>query len=111
MNLLDNNIGEALGEAYAAKFFPAENKAKMEALVGNLNTALKSRIEKLEWMDEPTRAEALKKLANFEVRVGYPNKWRDYSAMQVDKAKLFENVMAARQFEWNRQVARTRQAG
>jgi endothelin-converting enzyme/putative endopeptidase len=104
--LLDQNIGEALGEAYAQKFFPAENKAKMEALVANLNTALKGRIEKLEWMDEPTRAAALKKLANFEVRVGYPNKWRDYSALQIDKGKLFENVMAARQFEWNRQVAR-----
>jgi predicted metalloendopeptidase len=57
-------------------------------------------------MDDPTRAEALKKLGNFEVRVGYPNKWRDYSAMQVDKAKLFENVMNARLFEWNRQVSR-----
>lgn len=109
VQLLDGNMGEALGEAYAAKFFPPENKAKMEALVGNLNSALKSRIEKLEWMDDPTRAEALKKLANFEVRVGYPNKWRDYSAMPVDKAKLFENVMAARQFEWNRQVARLNQ--
>ncbi len=106
VTLLDNNIGEALGEAYAAKFFPPENKAKMDELVANLNTALKGRIEKLEWMDDPTRAEALKKLGNFEVRVGYPNKWRDYSAMQVDKAKLFENVMNARQFEWNRQVAR-----
>lgn len=106
VTLLDANMGEALGEAYAAKFFPPENKAKMEELVGNLNAALKSRIEKLEWMDEPTRAEALKKLANFEVRVGYPNKWRDYSALQIDKARLFENVMAARQFEWNRQVAR-----
>lgn len=106
VQLLDNNIGEALGEAYAAKFFPPENKAKMEALVGNLNTALKSRLETLDWMDNDTRAEAIKKLGNFEVRVGYPNKWRDYSAMQVDKAKLFENVMAARTFEWNRQVAR-----
>ena len=47
-------------------------------------------------MDDPTRAEALKKLANFEVRVGYPNKWRDYSALQVDKTKMFENLMAAR---------------
>ena len=106
VTLLDNNMGEALGEAYAAKFFPPENKAKMEDLVNNLNSALKSRIEKLEWMDDPTRTEALKKLANFEVRVGYPNKWRDYSALQVDKGKLFENVMAARQFEWNRQIAR-----
>ncbi len=58
-------------------------------------------------MDDVTRTEALKKLANFEVRVGYPNKWRDYSAMQVDKSKLFENVKAAQQFEWNRQVARS----
>jgi putative endopeptidase len=106
VSLLDNNMGEALGEAYAAKFFPAENKAAMESLVANLNSALKSRLETLDWMDDPTRAEALKKLGNFEVRVGYPNKWRDYSAMQIDKAKLFENVMNARLFEWNRQVAR-----
>jgi putative endopeptidase len=106
VNLIDGNMGEALGEAYAAKFFPPENKAKMEDLVGHLNTALKSRIETLEWMDDPTRAEALKKLGNFEVRVGYPNKWRDYSALQIDKTKLFENVMAARQFEQNRQIAR-----
>lgn len=106
VTLLDANIGEALGEAYAAKFFPPENKAKMDELVANLSSALKSRLEKLEWMDEPTRAEALKKLANFEPRVGYPDKWRDYSAMQIDKTKLFENIVAARKFEWNRQVAR-----
>jgi len=106
VTLLDNNMGEALGEAYAAKFFPPENKAKMEELVGNLNSALKSRLETLDWMDDPTRAEALKKLANFEVRVGYPNKWRDYSALQIDKAKLFENVMNARKFEFDRQVSR-----
>lgn len=106
VTLLDGNMGEALGEAYAAKFFPPESKAKMDELVANLNAALKGRIEKLAWMDEPTRAEALKKLANFEPRIGYPNKWRDYSAMQIDKARLFENIFAARQFEWNRQVAR-----
>jgi endothelin-converting enzyme/putative endopeptidase len=106
VTLLDQNIGEALGEAYAAKFFPPENKEKMQQLVGNLNSALKSRLETLDWMDEPTRAAAQKKLANFEVRVGYPNKWRDYSALQIDKGKLFENVMAARQFEWNRLVGR-----
>ena len=106
VTLLDGNMGEALGEAYAAKFFPPESKSKMDELVANLNSALKGRIEKLEWMDDPTRAEALKKLANFEPRIGYPNKWRDYSAMQIDKTRLFENIFAARQFEWNRQVAR-----
>ncbi len=106
VTLLDNNMGEALGEAYAAKYFPPENKAKMEELVGNLNTALKTRLATLDWMDDPTRAEALKKLGNFEVRVGYPNKWRDYAALQIDKSKLFENVMAARKFDLDRRVAR-----
>ncbi|HEV7691384.1 MAG TPA: M13 family metallopeptidase [Hyphomonadaceae bacterium] len=107
--VLDGNVGEALGQAYADKFFPAENKAKMEELVGHLQSALKGRIEKLDWMDEPTRAEALKKLANFEVRVGYPKKWRDYSALQIDKTKLFENVHNAQVFEWNRTVSRLNQ--
>lgn len=106
VTLLDANIGEALGEAYAAKFFPPENKAKMDELVANLSSALKSRIEKLDWMDDPTRAQALAKLAKFEPRVGYPEKWRDYSALQIDKAKMFENIWAAREFEWKRQVAR-----
>ncbi len=106
VSLLDGNMGEALGEAYAATYFPPENKAAMEDLVGNLNSALKSRLKTLDWMDDPTRAEALKKLGNFEVRVGYPNKWRDYSALEVDKTRLFENVMNARRFEFNRQVAR-----
>jgi endothelin-converting enzyme/putative endopeptidase len=109
VGLLDGNMGEALGQAYAEKFFPAENKAKMEALVGNLHSALEARIKGLDWMDEPTRAEALKKLANFEVRVGYPNKWRDYSAMEIDKTKLFENVHNAQVFEWNRRAARLNQ--
>ena len=109
VSLLDSAMGEALGQAYAEKFFPAENKAKMEALVSNLNSALKSRLETLEWMDEPTRTEALKKLGNFEVRVGYPNKWRDYSALQIERPRLFENVMAARAFEWNRQISRLAQ--
>jgi len=109
VTLLDANVGEALGQAYAEKFFPAENKAKMEELVGHLQSALKGRIEKLDWMDDPTRAEALKKLANFEVRVGYPKKWRDYSALQIDKTKLFENVHNAQVFEWNRTVSRLNQ--
>ncbi len=106
VTLLDQNIGEGLGEAYVAKFFPPEHKAKMDALVANLRTALRGRLEKLPWMDEPTRAEALKKLGTFESRVGYPTKWRDYSALEVEKGRHFENVANARRFEWNRQVSR-----
>jgi putative endopeptidase len=106
VGMLDNNIGEGVGEVYVAKFFPPENKQKMDALVANLRTALEGRLKSLPWMDEPTRAEALKKLEKFDPRVGYPVKWRDYSAMQVEKGKHFENMVNSRKFEWNRQVAR-----
>jgi putative endopeptidase len=106
ITLLDENIGEGVGEVYVAKFFPAENKARMDALVANLRKALEGRLKELPWMDEATRAEALKKLATFEPRVGYPSKWRDYSAMTIEKGKHFENVVNARTFEWKRQVAR-----
>ncbi|MDZ4761943.1 MAG: M13 family metallopeptidase [Alphaproteobacteria bacterium] len=106
VTLLDNNIGEGVGEVYVAKYFPPENKAKMDALVANLRSALDGRLKTLAWMDDPTRAEALKKLGTFEPRIGYPSKWRDYSAMTIEKGKHFENMDAARKFEWNRQVAR-----
>ena len=106
VSLLDDNIGEGVGEAYVAKFFPPENKARMDALVANLRSALEGRLKQLPWMDEPTRAEALKKLGTFEPRVGYPAKWRDYSALTIEKGKHFENVVNARTFEWKRQVAR-----
>ncbi|MGI8671008.1 MAG: M13 family metallopeptidase [Luteitalea sp.] len=106
VSLLDDQIGEGVGEVYVARFFPPEHKAEMDALVANLRTALEGRLKQLDWMDEPTRAEALKKLATFDPRVGYPSKWRDYSAMTVEKGKHFENVVAARTFEWKRQVAR-----
>jgi endothelin-converting enzyme/putative endopeptidase len=106
VTLLDENIGEGVGEAYVAKFFPPEHKARMDALVANLRTALEGRLKQLPWMDDPTRAEALKKLSTFEPRVGYPSKWRDYSALQIQNGRHFENVVNARLFEWKRQVAR-----
>jgi putative endopeptidase len=106
VTMLDQNIGEGVGEIYVAKHFPPENKAKMDALVANLRTALEGRLKELAWMDEPTRAEALKKLSTFEPRIGYPSKWRDYSAMQIEKGKHFENMVNSRKFEWNRQLAR-----
>jgi putative endopeptidase len=105
-NMLDGLIGEGVGELYVAKYFPPENKAKMDELVKNLRSAMGERLKTLEWMDEATRAEAQKKLSTFDPRIGYPVKWRDYSAMTIEAGKLVENVRNARKFEWNRQVAR-----
>ena len=78
--LLDDLIGEGLGELYVARHFPPGHKAAMDALVANLRTAMGERLKTLAWMDDKTRAEAQKKLATFEPRIGYPSKWRDYSA-------------------------------
>ena len=106
VTLLDAQIGEGVGELYVAKYFPPENKAKMDALVSNLRAALGERLKTLSWMDDATRAEAQKKLATFDPRIGYPAKWRDYSVLTIEPAKIFENVRNARKFEWDREVAR-----
>lgn len=106
IGILDRLMGEALGQLYVARHFPADHKAKMNELVANLRKGLESRLQTLAWMDDATRQEALKKLSTFEPRVGYPDKWRDYSALTIEPGKLFENVEAARRFEWNRNVAR-----
>jgi endothelin-converting enzyme/putative endopeptidase len=103
---LNRYLGEAVGELYVAKFFPPESKAAIEQLAANLRAAMGERLRSLDWMDEGTRDQALKKLASFDPRVGYPATWRDYSALTVTAGQLFENVRAARQFEWHRQVSR-----
>lgn len=104
--LVDRNIGEGLGQAYVAKHFPPDYKGKMDVLVENLLAAFEIRLNNLEWMDDETRAQALKKLATFDPRIGYPSKWRDYSALTIAPGKLFESVQNARQFEWSRKVSR-----
>jgi endothelin-converting enzyme/putative endopeptidase len=106
VQLLDGLIGEGVGELYVAKYFPPDYKAKMDELVANLRAAMGERLKTLAWMDDATRAEAQKKLATFDPRVGYPVKWRDYSEYSVEPGTLFENVRNGRRFEWNRQVGR-----
>ncbi|MFN3584035.1 M13 family metallopeptidase [Phenylobacterium sp.] len=106
VNLVDANLGEALGQLYVEAYFPAESKAKMEALVGDLKTAMGARIEKLTWMSAPTKAKALEKLAKFHVKIGYPDKWRDYSALTIKDDDLYGNVERAAAFEWKRQADR-----
>ena len=84
----DEELGEALGKLYVADHFPPEAKARALEMVNNLKEALADRIKSLDWMDEPTKEEALKKLAAFTVKIGYPDKWRDYSALKIDRGPL-----------------------
>jgi putative endopeptidase len=109
ITLVDGAIGEGLGEIYARKHFPPDTKAKMDDLVANLRAAFKERLATLSWMDDATRAEALKKLDAFEPRIGYPDKWRDYAALSVERGKHFENARNARVFDWERRVKRIRE--
>ena len=99
-------LGESIGRIYVARYFPPESKAKMEALVGNIRAAMKARIERLDWMGPETKAKALDKLAKFGVKIGYPDKWRDYSALEVRADDAYGNAVRAGAYEWNRQVAR-----
>lgn len=99
-------MGEALGELYVAKYFPPEAKAKMLTLVGNLQKALGQHISGLTWMSDETKAKALEKLSTFVVKIGYPDKWRDYSALTVDPEKSYwQNVQAAIMFNQNVNLA------
>jgi endothelin-converting enzyme/putative endopeptidase len=109
ISLVDESIGEGLGQVYVRKHFAPETKAKMEELVANLRAALKQRLQQSTWMDEVTRAEALRKLDAFESRIGYPEKWRDYSALIVERGKHFENARNARLFDWERRVKRLKE--
>ncbi|MGO4477797.1 M13 family metallopeptidase [Massilia sp. 2TAF26] len=88
--------GESLGKLYVAQYFSAEKKARMEALVKNLLAAYKESINKLDWMSPATKKEAQAKLAKFNPKIGYPNKWKDYSALQVSRDDLVGNVMRSR---------------
>ncbi|HYJ39274.1 MAG TPA: M13-type metalloendopeptidase [Steroidobacteraceae bacterium] len=104
---MDNNMGELVGRLFVESHFGAEAKAKMLELVGNLLKAFDSSIDGLEWMGPETRIEAKKKLAKITVKIGYPDKWRDYSALTVRSDDLVGNLLRASEFQHNRYVART----
>ena len=101
VGLVDGEMGEALGKLYVAAYFPPEGKAKAEALVGDIRTALKGRIERLAWMSPATKAKALEKLARLDVKIGYPDKWREYSDLSLREGDLYGNVQRASAFEWD----------
>ncbi len=100
----DEAVGEALGKLYVADYFPPEAKARALEMITNLKAALSDRIKTLEWMDEPTKKEALKKLAAMNVKIGYPDKWRDYSLLKIDRGPYVLNAMRAANFEVNREL-------
>ncbi len=100
------NIGWAAGQLYTAKYFSPEAKAKIEELVRNLKVAMHARIEKLDWMGEATKAEALKKLDTYNIKVGYPDKSRDYSKLEVRADDLVGNVRRAAAADWSFYVNR-----
>jgi putative endopeptidase len=106
VTLVGDQMGFAVGKLYVDKYFPPESKAKMEQLVSDLRVALKGRIERLDWMSPQTKARALEKLAKFHVKIGYPDKWRDYSALRVSDEDLYGNIERAVGFEWNRELKR-----
>jgi putative endopeptidase len=101
---VEESLSEALGQLYVEKHFPAENKARMQILVNNLLLAYKQSIETLPWMGEATKKEALTKLSKFTPKIGYPDKWRDYSKLTIVKGDLVANIKAGRAFAYQRQV-------
>ena len=104
--MTESSIGQGLGKLYVAKYFPPENKARMDALVKNILTAYRQSIDGLDWMGPQTKKEAQAKLAKFDPKVAYPTKWRDYTALTVRRDDLLGNVMRARRFEYNRNNAK-----
>ena len=100
VGIVNGTLGEAVGQMYVAKYFPEENKARMLALVKNLQKALGIRIENLTWMSDETKAKALEKLNAITIKIGYPDTWRDYTALDVNpKDTYYANIQRAAKFE------------
>ncbi|WP_020655196.1 M13 family metallopeptidase [Massilia niastensis] len=101
---LESGVGDAVGKLYVKEHFPAERKARMEVLVKNLLAAYKDSIDTLDWMSPATKKEAQAKLAKFTPKIGYPNKWKDYSTLSIKRDDLVGNVMRSREVEYNREL-------
>ncbi|HWF43588.1 MAG TPA: M13 family metallopeptidase [Candidatus Kapabacteria bacterium] len=100
----DNELGEALGAQYVKVAFPPEAKQRMMAMIGNLKAALHKDLSQVSWISDSTRQRAIAKLDAFSEKVGYPDKWRDYSTLTIEPGKYFENTIAADRFEFTRDM-------
>jgi len=103
---VEGSLGEAVGKLYVARHFPPDAKLRMDVLVKNIIAAYGQAIRELDWMGPSTKQKALAKLAAFNAKIGYPKKWRDYSALAIRRDDLVGNVARAAAFEWNRRLAR-----
>ena len=100
VSMVEGTLGEAVGQMYVKKYFPKENKERMLHLVHNLQASFKDRIENLTWMSDETKEKAIDKLMSMTIKIGYPDKWRDYSALDIDpKLSYYENIQRAAKFE------------
>jgi putative endopeptidase len=106
VDLVERNLGEAVGKLYVERHFPPQAKERMDALVANLLEAYRRSISRLEWMSEPTRAEALTKLANFTPKIGYPERWLDYSALTIEPDDLIGNVLRSADFHTTEELGK-----
>jgi predicted metalloendopeptidase len=107
---LDWLMGDAVGQLYIAKYFPAEQKADIDKMVSGIKAALDKRIEALPWMDPATKQEARAKVTSMRVSIGYPDKWRDYSALEIKPDDAYGNYQRAQLFEYRHQLAKLGQA-
>src|SRR5690606_33747742 len=98
VSLVEGALGEAVGQVYVERHFPAAHKEHMDRLVGHLVEAYRESITGLDWMGEETKVKALAKLDAFTPKIGYPVRWRDYSALEIDAADLLGNVRRANAF-------------
>ncbi len=101
---VEGKVGEGLGQLYVEQYFPAANKARMEKLVDNLIIAYRQSINTLDWMSDSSKKEAQKKLDKLAVKIGYPNQWRDYANLEIEKDDLIGNTMRATRFESQRHI-------
>jgi putative endopeptidase len=103
--MVDGYLGEPLGKVFVAKYFSEDSKKEMTALIENLRTAFRDRIHKLSWMSDETKKEALTKLNSFTYKIGYPDKWEDYSKVKITADNLFNNVKELRKYGFNKMIA------
>lgn len=103
---VDRSLGHGLAQLYVRKYFPEEAKKRMRVLVDNLKIAFENRITNLDWMSDSTKAKAKEKLYAFSEKIGYPDKWRDYSLVKINRATYFENRLATSQNDFNYMVAK-----
>ncbi|WP_205289291.1 M13 family metallopeptidase [Microbacterium arborescens] len=106
VSIVQAALGEAVGEIYVERHFPPQAKVEMDALVDNLIEAYRQSITGLEWMTPVTRERALEKLAAFTPKIGYPDRWKDYSALEIDPTDLLGNVLRSTEWEYERQLAK-----